>query len=344
MSHPRVSVCLPNLNNARFLPERLETVFGQTFANWEMIVIDSYSDDGAWELLQQAAQNDARIAVAQTPRDGIYPNWNRCIERARGEFIYIATSDDTMPPDCLEKLVAALDASPDCDIAHCPLHIVDEHSTEVSPNWYPRSVFALTSGELLWRPHVRKAPFDGLLHLLGQSVYISITQLLIRRSLFDRIGLFPCNWGSTGDFHWNMRAALVANTVHVPDTWGGWRVHSQQATAGAGIGSEQHATHIDAMIEDALRGFTLSPINADVVRSWMDYAQQSRSFDRSVEKRERGIARIGFAATEMIKGSPAATRFVARRFGSIADWRTALVKDIQKNMDGAGLGPALIAA
>jgi hypothetical protein len=65
--------------------------------------------------------------------------------------------------------------------------------------------------------------------------------------------MFESMWGSAGDFNWNMRATLVANTVHVPDTWGGWRVHALQATAGACIGSAEHAAKIDAMIEHAIR-------------------------------------------------------------------------------------------
>src|SRR5688572_20016405 len=106
MSHPRVSICLPNLNTRRYLPERIETIVGQTYPDWELIVSDNYSDDGAWEFFEALASKDPRVDAAQAPRQGLYANWNRCIERARGEFVYIATSDDTMAPDCLEKMVA----------------------------------------------------------------------------------------------------------------------------------------------------------------------------------------------------------------------------------------------
>src|SRR5207302_9066095 len=132
----------------------------------------------------------------------------------------------------------ALDANPDCDLAHCNLRMFDTHGDELASTWWLKcSVFARSSAELLQQQHVRRAPFDGLLHLLGDTVYTSITQLLIRRSLFSRIGLFESRWGSLGDFNWNMRAGLLANAVHVPDTWGGWRQHTAQATAAARFGS-----------------------------------------------------------------------------------------------------------
>ena len=126
MSMPRVSICLPNLNNRSFLEERLATVYAQTFSDWELVVSDNYSEDGAWELFQAQALQEPRMAIAQAPRSGMYENWNNCVRQARGEFVYIATSDDTMAPDCLEKLLAALEAHPECDLAHCPLRAIDE--------------------------------------------------------------------------------------------------------------------------------------------------------------------------------------------------------------------------
>ena len=92
----------------------------------------------------------------------------------------------------------------------------------------------------------------------------SITQLLIRRSLFDRIGYFNSRWGSVGDFKWNMRAGLVTNTVHVPDTWAGWRIHASQATARNDFMSAAHARKIDEMIDDAIeRSRALLPARFD---------------------------------------------------------------------------------
>ena len=72
MKGPLVSVCLPNFNTRSFLQERIETIFDQTYDNWEMIVSDNFSDDGSWELFEELAQKDQRIAIAQAPREGMY--------------------------------------------------------------------------------------------------------------------------------------------------------------------------------------------------------------------------------------------------------------------------------
>ena len=313
---PRVSICVPNLNTRPFLPERFETIFRQSFQDWELLAYDSYSDDGAWEYLSDLARREPRMRVWQGPRQGTPGSWNPCIAAARGEFVYVATSDDTMALDCLEKMVAALDAHPECALAHCPLKVINEHG-EVIPRlqeaWAEWSYFARSSGLLRDRPHVRLAPFDGLLHLGGETVYRSITQLLIRRSLFDTIGMFESTWGAVGDFDWEMRAGLVASTVHVPHTWGGWRIHSSQATDFASFGSEEHGQKIDSMIDHAVaacRSRLESPV-AQHVCSWVTRARDLRQFNRRLVRHlDDATARRRFIIAELVRGSAAARAHV----------------------------------
>lgn len=300
---PKVSICLPNLNTRPYLPERFETIEAQSLQNWELVVCDSYSDDGSWEYIQDRAKSDPRMRIQQTPRNGIYAGINDCIRESRGEYIYIATSDDTFAPDCLEKLVSALDAHPECDLAHCPLLAIGENANESNNWWRNSSVFARSSGGWIDRAHVRQAPFDGILHLYGGNVYTSLTQLLIRRKLFDRIGLFEDKWGSISDFSWEMRAGLVADVVHVPDTWGGWRIHPAQATAGAGVGTHGWRIKIDDMIHDALsRSETEFP-------SWfsewlqgrdLEYFRKRRKFENRFYKVKSVHGRFGCLVKQFI--------------------------------------------
>lgn len=230
-SIPKVSICLPNLNNRKFLQVRLETIFQQTFQDWELIVVDNYSDDGAWEFLSEQAKLEKRLRLSQAPRKGMYTNWNNCIQQARGKYVYIATSDDTMSPDCLEKLVAALDQHPDCGLAHCCLTFIDEQSRPMLTgqcwdNWHTTRFM----GEWNTKPHVRPQGHDTVMALGLRTAYYSITQILVRRSLFDKVGMFETRWGPNGDLEWQMRAALATKTVHVPEYLATWRIHPKQAT------------------------------------------------------------------------------------------------------------------
>jgi hypothetical protein len=158
-----------------------------------------------------------------------------------------------MAEDCLEKLAIALDKHPECGFAHCDLKLFDENSNEIPKDWWYNGLFVQSSKGYVHRRHIRKAPFDGLLHLFGATVYISITQLMIRRSLFEKTGLFPTDRGCIGDYQWVMKATMMTDTIHLPDTWGGWRQHSKQATALTGIGSPEHWLALESMSQCVLK-------------------------------------------------------------------------------------------
>ena len=222
------------------------------------------------------------MRIAQGPREGPYPAWNECVRQTKGEFVYIATSDDTMAADILEKMVVALEQHKDCELAHCPLVILDEHGTSVTNESWPEcTVFGDGIEELAHEPHVRKAPHDGLLQLTGRHAYLSITQLLIRRSLFSRVGDFPNKWGSTSDFNWEMKAGLVANTVHVPDTWASSRVRSKQASASLDMRTVKHYLKFEEMVQDAVsacEAYLAPEIVAGLRSGLLDKARKMRAY------------------------------------------------------------------
>lgn len=207
----------------------MNSILSQTFQDWELVVLDSFSSDGSWEFLQSFAQKDSRIVLHRNAQKGIYINFNKCIQLARGEYVYFATSDDDMTRDCIEKMANALDQHPECGLSHCKLNIIDENGEPWIKSWdsFPCNVYF---GDLIDKQHVRLAPHDGVLHFIGNTVYTSLTQIMIRKRLFDEIGMFPTEFGSFGDFEWALRATLIANTVHVPEYLAYWRVHKNQAT------------------------------------------------------------------------------------------------------------------
>ena len=323
----------------------MASILGQTLSSWELVVVDNYSDDGAWEFFNNVARKDARIRISQAPKEGLYANWNNCIRQASGRYVYIAANDDTMAANFLEKQAAALEQHPECDLAHCRPRMIDESGRDAHDWWSGHSIFARSSNGLLGRTHVRLAPFDGFLHLAGESVYISLTQLLIRRSLFDRIGLFETRWASIGDFNWCMRAALVANTIHVPDTWGGWRIHSDQATDWAALRLPKHRRMIDEMIEHALQTCEakLPPQVRGKLRSrWLRRARDMREFFPTLRVLDRPLDRWMFIAQRLLAGSWAAGQHVKSKLSKLDGLPESAPEVIRKWLQGAGIDPVIM--
>jgi glycosyltransferase involved in cell wall biosynthesis len=148
MLQPLISICLPTLNARQFLEPRMRSILAQTLRDWELIACDSFSDDGTWEYLQQF-KDDSRVRLYQVPKEGLYSGWNECLKRCRGEYVYIATADDTCSPELLERMVAALEAAKTTD---CRLQTADSGfgvgiGITSGKNQYQNSLQSAVSGQ-----------------------------------------------------------------------------------------------------------------------------------------------------------------------------------------------------
>jgi glycosyltransferase involved in cell wall biosynthesis len=227
MNRPKVSICLPTLNARRFLPERMASIICQAEVDWELIVCDSYSEDGTWEYLQTFAA-DSRIRLYQVPKEGLYAGWNECLTRARGEYIYIATADDTMESDCLLVLKAALEQFPDVDIALSQVTRIDASGDKI-PSQQPE-IWSMLNPQQSFVERVPSLAFFILLCGFA-SGFGSITGLLVRRSLFEKTGPFPTDLWFLGDCEWALRAVLHSDVIVLPNRLATWRSHGDQASS-----------------------------------------------------------------------------------------------------------------
>jgi len=98
MSGPeRLSVVMPVKNSARFIAESLESVEGQTFGDFELIIVDDGSTDESMDIVRSF--KDARIRIVSGPRRGVAAAINRGLEEARGELVARIDADDVCEPD-----------------------------------------------------------------------------------------------------------------------------------------------------------------------------------------------------------------------------------------------------
>jgi len=101
----RVSVIIPAYNHERFVGAAVESVLNQTWADWELIVIDDGSTDGTPEVLRRYA--DPRIRIFRQSNQDAFNAINAGLARATGEAIAILNSDDVYHPERLARLIAA---------------------------------------------------------------------------------------------------------------------------------------------------------------------------------------------------------------------------------------------
>src|ERR1700675_4790198 len=108
---PKVSVIIPNYNHARFLRQRMESVLGQTFQDFEVILLDDCSTDESQSILREyAADPRVRLEFNEKNSGSTFKQWNKGVRLVRGKYVWMAESDDYAEPQFLEKVVARLDA------------------------------------------------------------------------------------------------------------------------------------------------------------------------------------------------------------------------------------------
>lgn len=117
---PKVSVIVPNFNHARFLRKRIESVLHQTYQDFELILLDDCSTDESRSILSDYAGDPrVRIDLNEKNSGSTFKQWNKGVRLARGEYVWIAESDDYASERLLEKLVAILATEPTVTLAYC---------------------------------------------------------------------------------------------------------------------------------------------------------------------------------------------------------------------------------
>jgi len=101
-----VSILTPSYNSEEYIGKTIESVLAQTYANWEMIIVDDCSTDGTREIVETYARSDARIRLlCQEENRGAAAARNRALEHASGRFIAYLDADDIWLPAKLERQV-----------------------------------------------------------------------------------------------------------------------------------------------------------------------------------------------------------------------------------------------
>lgn len=108
--NPLVSVIIPNYNHARYLEQRLDSVFNQTYQNFEVIILDDCSTDNSLEIIEKYKDNPhlSQIVINEINSGSPFKQWNKGFGLAKGELVWIAESDDFCELSFLEEMVPTL--------------------------------------------------------------------------------------------------------------------------------------------------------------------------------------------------------------------------------------------
>jgi glycosyltransferase involved in cell wall biosynthesis len=139
MKSPKVSIIIPNYNHAQFLEERIESVLNQTYQDFEIILLDDCSTDSSLEILSRYESHPkvSHFDVNQQNSGSVFKQWVKGIKLAKGEFIWIAESDDVAHLHFLEKMIVFAEPKEDVGLVFCKSKVIDKYGNETGSTLLP---------------------------------------------------------------------------------------------------------------------------------------------------------------------------------------------------------------
>jgi glycosyltransferase involved in cell wall biosynthesis len=215
---PRVSVCIPTYNTARYIGEAIESVLGQDYSDYELIICDNASTDETGDIC--AAYSDPRMRYIRfLELVGQAANWNRCLEHATADYVVILHADDCLRPRFLSRAVATMEATPELVLAHSAVeHIASDGSVIQLQQLYGED--RSERGDLLFT------------RLLLDGCVVNPAGVIVRRTAYETAGRFTGEivWGV--DWHMWLRLSLLGSVAYMAEPLAIYRQHPQSGTTG----------------------------------------------------------------------------------------------------------------
>jgi glycosyltransferase involved in cell wall biosynthesis len=210
---PLISVCIPVFNGDNFIREAVDSILNQTEKNFELLVVDNCSKDQTVNIV--AEYKDPRIRVFVNKRNlGAVPNFNRCIELAKGELIVLLPHDDVLLPTALEVFSKALVSDSEVGLAYSSYYIIDERAKKLH----------FSSGDAEDKVMTGKEAFAILAG--GNPIQCA----MVRREIYALLGSWDKNLRLVCDWEMWCRIALAGYKVaYFKTPQNCYRVHSLNA-------------------------------------------------------------------------------------------------------------------
>lgn len=213
-----VSVIIPNYNYAHFLDERIQSILNQTYQDFEVIILDDNSTDNSVDVINRYKDNPhvTHLVVNSTNSGSPFSQWKKGIDLAKGDWIWIAESDDSCDSLFLSRMTEKI--LPDVSVIFCRSIRYDEHGRKFEtyenglwPNTWDGSVF------------VRQ-------FLSISNVIHNASSVLFRKDKALQLSLDYTQYKGVGDWMFWINLSLTGKVVFVNETLNYFRRHHTNVT------------------------------------------------------------------------------------------------------------------
>lgn len=225
-----VSIIVPNYNHDKYLKERMDSIFAQTYQNFEVIILDDCSTDNSLKILDQY-KDHAKVThfiVNKENSGSVFRQWNKGISLASGKFIWIAESDDISSPIFLESLINKLIADESLGMSFCQSNKINDlgeiygdwidHTKEKEHNLFLKD-FKMNGNAFIKR------------FLIEKNSIPNASGVVFRRDIYLKIGGAPENLKTIGDLNVWVKILSFSNIYFHHEKLNYFRMHDSSCVA-----------------------------------------------------------------------------------------------------------------
>jgi glycosyltransferase involved in cell wall biosynthesis len=231
---PRVTVVMNCFNSDHYLREAIESVFQQTWTDWEIVFWDNQSTDRSAEIVR--SYTDDRIRYFYAPQHTILGEARNCaIAKARGEWVALLDCDDVWHPEKLERQIELVERDPSLGLVYCDMELVDAELRPISKG---------SDRYSMQRGHVWEA-------LLTTRNFIPCPSVLMKRALIESVGGFDPSLRYCEEYALFLKICRTSSADYCPEALVKYRIHGGNTTGfGSAATSREYLRVIQAEVSE----------------------------------------------------------------------------------------------
>ena len=251
---PLVTVIVPNYNHAPYLRQRLDSVYGQTYANLEVLLMDDGSIDDSRAILSEYRDrfpDRTRLLFNEVNSGGVFHQWEKGLREAKGDLVWIAESDDWADLNLLETLVPFF-RNPAVMLSYARTEFMSGDGQK--PVWSMDHYLADVGGDRWGHPWIETAP-DIVRKAFGQKNIIPNVSSAVFRKVdrLDVLGIERWRGMKTcGDWMFYLNLLRGGLLAYSPGTRNYYRMHQANTSVGS-YSTDQYYREHEAVAREAAR-------------------------------------------------------------------------------------------